>query len=134
MHLDEEQMHGWYAFDEGGGSGSGGWHRVRTNWTRDVHEPGQNNSVAMPHGWAISELWLLMRDCLLFEDDNDRLVLLAGVHPDWFRHPDGMKISGMMTHFGVCEFSWIAQENGALFVLSGTAVPPGRRGFCRVIS
>ncbi len=124
LHLDEEQMRGWYAFDEGGGSSSGGWHRLLTNWTRSVEKPGANRSVAMPHGWAISELWLLMRDCLLFEDDSQRVVLLAGISSDWFRHPDGMEVKGLRTHFGSCDFAWIPRENGALLRLSGTAKPP----------
>jgi len=124
LHLDEEQMRGWYAFDEGGGSSSGGWHRVRTTWTRDVNEPGMNRSVAMPHGWAISELWLLMRDCLLFEDKNEHLVLLAGIPPSWFQHPDGMEVSGLETYFGTCAFAWEPRENGAVMKLSGTATPP----------
>jgi hypothetical protein len=116
-------MRGWYAFDEGGGSSSGGWHRLLTNWTRSVDKPGANRSVAMPHGWAISELWLLMRDCLLFEDDSERVVLLAGIPSDWFRHPDGMEVKGLKTHFGSCDFNWIPRENGALLKLSGTAKP-----------
>jgi len=123
LHLDEEQMRGWYAFDEGGGSSSGGWHRLRTTWTRSVEKPGANLSVAMPHGWAISELWLLMRDCLLFEDDNERLVLLAGVPPEWFQRPEGMEIKGMQTYFGSCDFVWSSKEDGATLKLSGTAEP-----------
>ncbi len=124
LHVDEEQMRGWYAFDEGGGSSSGGWHRLLTNWTRSVDKPGANRSVAMPHGWAISELWLLMRDCLLFEDDSKRIVLLAGIPSDWFRHPDGMEFKGLKTHFGSCDLAWVPQENGALLKLSGTVRPP----------
>ncbi|MBE3071137.1 MAG: hypothetical protein IMZ66_12960, partial [Planctomycetes bacterium] len=31
-HLDHEQMRGWYAFDEGGKSGAGGWSHARTTW------------------------------------------------------------------------------------------------------
>ena len=124
LHLDEEQMSGWYAFDEGGGSSSGGWHRVRTTWTRDVNEPGTNRSVAMPHGWAISELWLLMRDCLVFESDNEQLALLGGIPPAWFQHPEGMEVRGMETHFGSCALGWIPQEGGAKLRLFGTAKPP----------
>ena len=124
LHLDEEQMRGWYAFDEGGGSSSGGWHRVRTNWARSVDQPGANLSVAMPHGWAISELWLLMRDCLMFEDDNDRVVLLAGISPDWFRHQDGIEIIGLETYYGTCSFSWVITDDGAVLRLLGTASPP----------
>jgi len=124
VHLDHEQMRGWYAFDEGGGSGSGGWHRVRTTWTRSVEKPGENRSVAMPHGWAIAEFWLLLRDCLVFED-RDRLVLLAGVPPEWFRHPKGIKVEGLETCFGTCSFHLAPRQNGALLRLTGAAAPPG---------
>jgi len=91
-HLNHEQMRGWYAFDEGGKSGSGGWGRVRTTW---------NGDVAMPHGWAIAEVWLLLRDSLLFED-GDRLILFGGVPPQWFKDPKGMEITGAPTYFGDC--------------------------------
>ena len=78
----------------------------------------------MPHGWAISELWLLMRDCLVFEDDNQRLVLLAGIPPEWLRHPDGIEIDGLGTYFGTCGLAWNTRENGAVLKLSGTSTPP----------
>ncbi len=81
----------------------------------------------MPHGWAISELWLLMRDCLLFENVREQLVLLAGVSPDWFRHPEGMEIRGLMSYYGSCDLNWVPQENGAILKLSGTAAPPPDR-------
>ena len=116
-HLDHEQMRGWYAFDEGGKSGSGGWGRVRTRW---------NGNVAMPHGWAIAELWLLMRDCLAFENDQ-RLVLLSGVPPAWFTHPDGIKIEDLPTYFGKLSLLWKPTQDGATINLGGTAKPP--KGF-----
>jgi hypothetical protein len=78
----------------------------------------------MPHGWAISEMWLLMRDCLIFEDDNQRLVLLAGMPAEWLRHPDGLHVKGLETYFGTCDFAWIPQSDGAVFRLFGTAAPP----------
>jgi len=124
LHLNESQMQGWYAFDEGGGSGSGGWHRVRTTWTRDIHAPGQNRSVAMPHGWAIAELWLLMRDCLLFENDADQLVLFPGVSPAWFRHPSGMRLRGLQTAYGACDLTWQPDGNGATLQIGGVVNPP----------
>lgn len=116
-HLDHEQMKGWYAFDEGGKSGSGGWGRVRTAW---------NGNVAMPHGWAIAELWLLMRDCLAFENDQ-RLVLLSGVPPAWFTHKDGIRIEGLPTYFGKLNLLWKPGQGGATLSLGGTAKPP--KGF-----
>jgi hypothetical protein len=97
VHLDHEQMaggeqagRGWYAFDEGGKSGPGGWHHLRTTW--DKH-------VAMPHGWATAELHLLIRDSLLHED-GDKLVLLP-------------------THFGACSFRYVSGFDGSTLELSG---------------
>jgi len=116
-HLEHEQMKGWYAFDEGGKSGSGGWGRVRTTW---------NGNVAMPHGWAIAELWLLIRDCLVFENDQ-HLVLLSGIPPAWFTHQDGIRIEGMPTYFGKLNLQWKPGQGGATLILDGTAGPP--KGF-----
>jgi len=112
-HLDHKQMKGWYAFDEGGKSGSGGWDRVRTTW---------NGNVAMPHGWAIAEFWLLMRDCLAFEND-ERVVLLSGVPPAWFTHKDGIKIEDLPTYFGKLNLIWKPSQDGATLNLGGTAKP-----------
>ncbi len=117
LHLEHEQMRGWYAFDEGGRSGSGGWGHVRTSW---------NGSVAMPHGWAIAEVWLLMRDCLVFEA-NQRLVLFSGVPPAWFTHKDGMTIKNMPTCFGKLNMHWKPTQIGATLRLDGEARPP--KGF-----
>ena len=114
-HLDHEQCRGWYAFDEGGGSGPGGWPFYRTTW---------NPGVAMPHGWAIAELFLLIRDSLLFED-GDRLVLLGGVSPDWLRHRHGIALENVPTWFGSLSVTWTASEKQAALSLSGPADPPG---------
>ncbi|MCY3021683.1 MAG: hypothetical protein NTW87_21945 [Planctomycetota bacterium] len=117
LHLDHEQMRAWYAFDEGGDSGAGGWPHVRTTW---------KGAVAMPHGWAIAETHLLLRDSLLFED-GEKLVLLAGVPPEWFTHADGMSIANLPTHFGPCSFAYTAAgppRSGADLTISGKAEPP----------
>jgi hypothetical protein len=116
-HLDQPQMQRWYAFDEGGKSGSGGWGHLRTTW---------NGSVAMPHGWSIAEVHLLIRDCLAYEDDG-RLVLFAGVPPSWFRDGKGIGIKNLPTHFGDLGVSWETVDNGAMLRLEGKAQPP--KGF-----
>jgi hypothetical protein len=116
-HLDQPQMRGWYAFDEGGKSGSGGWGHLRTKW---------NGSVAMPHGWAIAEVHLLIRDCLAYEDD-DRLVLFGGVPPSWFRDRKGMEIRRLPTHFGSLGVSWETTSDGGTLRFEGKAAPP--KGF-----
>ncbi len=94
LHLDHPQMKGWYAFDEGGKSGSGGWGHARTTW---------NASVAMPHGWAIAELHLLLRDCLAFENGG-RLVLLGGIDPAWLSQ--SIHIEKLPTWFGPLTLRW----------------------------
>lgn len=114
-HLAHPQMRGWYAFDEGGGSGPGGWGHLRTTWKA---------GVAMPHGWAIAELHLLLRDCLVYED-GQRLVLLAGVPPTWFTASDGMAVEHLPTHFGSVSFRYRPVEGGAALELAGEAAPPG---------
>jgi len=113
-HLDQPQMQHWYAFDEGGKSGSGGWGHLRTKW---------NGSVAMPHGWASAEVHLLLRDCLAYED-GDRLVLFAGVPARWFTDRAGMRIKNLPTHFGRLDASWEVTGGRATLLLGGKAVPP----------
>lgn len=115
LHLEHEQMRGWYAFDEGGKSGSGGWNRVRTTW---------NGNVAMPHGWAIAEFWLMMRDCLAFEN-GEQLVLLSGIPPAWFTREDGITIENLPTYLGKLNLRWKPVQAGAIMTLTGRAKPPG---------
>lgn len=123
-HLQEEQMRGWYLLDEGGGSGSGSWDKVRTKWPRSSGRSGDgNDSVAMPHGWAIAELWLLMRDCLLFEDEN-HLVLLPGIPPEWLRNPAGLTLGNLQTQFGNISLSWKPSGNRATMHIGGACAPP----------
>ncbi len=124
LHLEHEQMRGWFAFDEGGRSDSGGWHRARTTWPCNKEKPGENLSVAMPHGWAIAEFWLLMRDSLACED-KDRLVILPGVAPEWFRDSAGMSVTGLRTHFGEFGFEYKPSVTTAQLRLTGAAGPPG---------
>lgn len=116
LHFAHPQMQGWYAFDEGGRSGSGGWGHLRTTW---------NGSVAMPHGWAVAEFWLLLRDCLLFED-GDAIVLFGGVAPSWFTRERGMRVTDVPTHFGSCSIEWKYDPAvpGAELQISGDVAPP----------
>ena len=129
-HFDQPQMQGWYAFDEGGKSGSGGWGHVRTKW---------NGSVAMPHGWAIAEVHLLLRDCLAYEDGN-RLVLVRRrprglVHQprgnDNQKHADALRPSRRLVGSeatGVRRCIWEARRRRRKgFVLVAAGVAPARR-------
>lgn len=114
-HLDHEQMRGWYAFDEGGKSGPGNWPKLRTTWDKDV---------AMPHGWAIAEVHLLLRDSLIFEQ-GQQLVLLGGVPPAWFTGTEPIEVKNLPTHFGAASFTLTPGEKRATLTLAGEAAPPG---------
>jgi len=113
-HMNHPQMHGWYAFDEGGRSGAGGWRFAKTTWT---------SSVAMPHGWAIAEMWLLLRDCVVYED-SDRLHLLKGMPPEWFVGNEELAVDNLPTYFGICSFVFKPDGDGATLTLTGNASPP----------
>ncbi len=122
VHLEHEQMRGWYAFDEGGPSGPGNWTKVRSNWTvtRDNHDV--DRARAMPHGWAIAEFQLLLRDGLAYEE-GDRLVLFAGVPAEWFEKP--MRLRNFPTHFGPVSVNFRPTEAGGSVEVAGTGIPPG---------
>lgn len=113
-HLDHPQMYGWYAFDEGGPSGPGGWRFARTTW---------NPGVAMPHGWACAEMFLLLRDCLAFED-HDQLILLAGVPEAWLRPEKPWRFAELPTWFGKCSLAVRPVTGGTEIELSCEHAPP----------
>lgn len=136
-HLAEEQMVGWYTFDEGGPSGVGGWPALRTTWScsmkRDDWAP--LSALAMPDGWGIAELWLLMRDSLVYEYD-DQLVLFSGIDPVWFTAERPWEAHDMPTWYGSfsCRWQYRGQVDGthtAELHLSGDTVPP--KGFRLVL-
>ena len=112
-YLNLDQMKGWYLLDEGGKSGAGGWRHARTNW---------DSSVAMPHGWAAAEMWLLLRDSLVFEESN-RLILFAGIPAAWFKSPAGLSLTGFPTSFGTLSVSYQVEQGKVTVKLTGDAAP-----------
>jgi hypothetical protein len=123
LHLDHEQMHGWYAFDEGVPSPPGNWMKVVSNWSvRNQGEGGAPSAVAMPHGWVMAEFQLLLRDALAFED-GDKLVLFGGVPEAWLNR--SMTIKNLPTHFGALSVEYRSDEKGVTLRFTGSANPPG---------
>ncbi len=116
QHLDHEQMRGWFAFDEGGESGTGGWNKVLTTWKQG------RDSVAMPHGWSIAEVQLLLRDSLLFETE-DSLVLGAGMPAEWFRAGMAWGWTNVPTHFGSLSVQFDGRGAKPKLVLAGGVRP-----------
>ena len=117
-HLAHEQMRGWYAFDEGGPSGPGNWMKVKSNWKVSGQPLG---AIAMPHGWSIAEVHLLLRDSLAFED-GDKLVLFGGVPEAWFQKP--MRLGNLPTYFGLLSVAYEPTANGGKLTFTGEAAPP----------
>lgn len=107
VHLEHPQMHGWFAFDEGGLSGIGNWDRLRSRIEIKPFDGKTLGTMAMPHGWAIAEFHLLLRDSLAYED-NLRLVLFSGIPENWFEKP--MSVHNMPTHFGRLSFDYSANS------------------------
>jgi hypothetical protein len=61
---------------------------------------GWDNFVCnMPHNWVSSELYLMMRDALLFEED-ETLVIGAGIPKDWTEIGKTVGVKNAPTHFG----------------------------------
>ena len=129
-HLAEEQMQGWYALDEGGPSGVGGWPALRTTWSCAMKkEPwAPLAAIAMPDGWGIAELWLLMRDSLVYEY-ADRLVMFAGIDPAWFTAARPWSVSALPTWYGALSCRWryrgvLDGKHMAELQIGDTAMPP----------
>ena len=72
----------------------------------------------------LAELWLLIRDSLLFED-GEKLVLLGGVPADWLRGSEPITLTDMPTYYGPCSLKYQASGNAATLSLTGKANPPG---------
>jgi hypothetical protein len=113
-YLAHPHVRSWFLLDEGGPSAVGGWGRVNSRW------PG---NVAMPHGWSLAELWLLMRDSLLFEDGH-RLVLLAGVPEDWLLGGAPIRVE-LPTEFGPAGYSYRYHDGVGKLTLLGHHPPGG---------
>ena len=100
-HLTHPQMKDWFAFDEGGYSGGiHTWNRFDSDWALNKNV---NEFQAMPHTWAIAEVWHLIRDSICFEN-GDTLVLFAGIPESWFSDPAGVTVESFPTYFGTYTF------------------------------
>ncbi len=82
--------------------------------------------AAVDENSSIAEFFLLLRDCLVYEE-NGALVLFAGVPEEWFTDPAGMTISDLPTHYGKLTLTYLPTEDGISLTLAGTAPPHGYR-------
>jgi hypothetical protein len=101
-----------------------GWHAFAEVVWRD--ERAAKFVGDIPHTWCGSDFIRSALDLLVYERDDDTLVIGAGLPADWIRHPDGLAVRGLQTRFGSLDLE-IAPRGGATVVrLGGTVVvPPG---------
>jgi len=104
----------WKLLDEGGPSSQGYW--------KLLSNPMWNPEVAIPHGWSIASLVLLMRDALVYEDDGS-LVLLSGIPPAWFGA--GKKLSySLPTEYGLLRVYMECKEQNIILDVEIAGSPP----------
>ncbi|MGQ9524343.1 MAG: hypothetical protein ACUVTZ_05805 [Armatimonadota bacterium] len=110
---------GLYAYHEGEGdeNSSGLWQRIR-GW----------NPVpkVMPHGWTSAELFLLLRDCMVYESRNF-LIIGAGVPASWMTAGGEIGIDNAPTYYG--RASWRAALSGNVLRVAIEAERPPDGGY-----
>lgn len=76
----------------------------------------------MPHTWVGADYINAVRALFAFED-GDRLILAAGVDPDWF--VAGIRVTDLPTQFGRVSYQMHRDTHGLHMILSGDLHPPG---------
>ncbi len=117
--LRTQDAPGLYAWAEGDHTGdpTGDWRMIRGWWP---------TSKIMPHGWVAAEMALLIRD-LLVHEAGDRLVIGAGVRPEWLSSCEPLAVSGAPTRFGTVDwrFETIGTGRHTLTIRCRPTTPPG---------
>ncbi|WP_019517840.1 discoidin domain-containing protein [Sphingomonas sp. Mn802worker] len=97
-----------------------GWAEVVGRRPREIRFIGD-----MPHAWVASDFIRSALDLFVYEDTgNDRLVLAAGLTPEWLAGT-GVDVRGLRTRYGTVNLSARAEADGLLATVSGNAAPPG---------
>ena len=77
----------------------------------------------MPHTWVGSGYVNSLRGMLAYEN-NDKLILMAGVPEKWVRSKNGILIEKLPNHFGLLNFSAKADDNILTVEIDMTSYPP----------
>lgn len=76
----------------------------------------------IPHTWIGAEYINATRALFLYEE-NDRLILGAGIDPAWLNK--GVRVTNLPTRFGTVAYSLQCQAKTCALEVSGTAAPKG---------
>jgi hypothetical protein len=89
-------------------------------WAEVVwREPGTPRFIGdMPHAWVGAEFINAIRTMFVYEDGS-KLVLGAGVRPEWLSGPAGVEIRNFPTQFGPISYVLTAQGDRLQLQLSG---------------
>jgi hypothetical protein len=81
----------------------------------------------MPHTWVGSELIHAVLDMLAYtREDDQALVLGAGLAPDWVTAKEGVTVRNLRTEFGLLSYTVRREGEGARYwIEEGIRVPPG---------
>lgn len=111
--LTEHIAPGLYTYSEGNGDENSSlqWQRTR-GWDRIRY--------VTPHGWTAAEVFLLLRDCLVREEDN-ALIVGSGIPSSWLTEP--FSVRNLPTYFGAVSVHY-SPEKGTLDV-EVERLPPG---------
>jgi hypothetical protein len=101
------------------------WHQ----WGEVVYRNKDTASFIgdMPHTWVGSDYIRSVLDMFAYERDNDSsLVVGAGVPASWIRNENGIRITGLSTHYGALSYTMRATSGGVkVRIESGLRIPKG---------
>jgi len=93
---------------------------------------GEGDAVCgdMPHNWASAEFIRLVRDLLVLER-GDELHLLEGLPRAWVQPGKAVRVSGVLTEFGLISLELRIAADGSKATL--TLDPPSRNPAKRIV-
>jgi hypothetical protein len=88
-------------------------HASPTNgWTEEIFLDTRQGTGDMPHGWAAAQFVHLLRNSLVYED-NDVLHLCWGAKEDWLNN--GITVRRAPTRFGAVDFDLRKSNDSLVF-------------------
>lgn len=91
---------GLYTYHEGENDENSGMLWQQTRGRDDIH-------FVTPHGWTAAEVFLLLRDCLVREEDG-RIVIGSGVPASWM--DSDFSVKDLPTYFGKLTFRYVSRD------------------------
>ena len=101
-------------------------------WREEQMPRGEGDAVCgdMPHNWASAEFIRLVRDLLALER-GDELHLLEGLPRAWVQPGKAVRVSGVLTEFGLISLELRIAADGSKATL--TLDPPSRNPAKRIV-